>query len=229
MSQQKIFIWDFHGTLETGTVSILTEIANTLIRENGGLKEHTPTEFARIPNFSWNTFFQEHLPHYSKDEIDAVVQDAYNKNKFGHLMDKYSRPNEGAIEILTHIKSQNGTNIVVSNSRQDKLEYYLTHVGVMPMIDEYYGVDDGSILSRQDVLKRKTETLKRIINERNDTGIYGVGDTDTDFQAAEAAGVDLFFWLLPDNHKKEKLKSNKYALSNKLRFILSLEEITSQI
>lgn len=227
--EKKVFIWDFHGTLETGTLFILTEIANTLLKENGSTKQYTPAEFASIPSFSWDTFFQKHFPHLSVNETQAIAQSAYDEKKFAPLMEKYSRPNIGAEAVLQKIKSGGGVNIVVSHSRQDKLGYYIDQTRLSHLIDDYYGIDDGSITSREDVLKKKTAVIREILDQHNGSRSHAVGDADMDFNAARSADVDMFYWLLPTNNKEAKQGLYKGISSQKLKFIIQLEEISQDL
>lgn len=47
--KKKLFIWDFHDTLETGTLKIITEIANSLLREKGGgIYDKRNREFSKL-------------------------------------------------------------------------------------------------------------------------------------------------------------------------------------
>lgn len=226
---KKVFIWDFHGTLETGTVFILTEIANKLLEENGSTQRYTPDEFAGIPSFSWNTFFRKHFPDCSQEEVNTIAREAYNENRFAYLMDKYSQPRPGALSVLQAVKASGGVNVVVSHSRQDKLEYYLSHVGLIHVINEYYGVDDGTVASWEDVLKKKVLVIKKILAQHSSAHSYGVGDSDTDFYAAQSSGIDYFYWLLPANNKVRKEQLHKDVPSDRLKFLLELEEIVSDL
>lgn len=218
-------IWDFHGTIEIGTIFILTEIANTLLRENGSDKQYTPAEFATIPSFSWNTFFQNHFSNLGPDIVTAIAQNAYNEDKFGYLLEKYSQANEGALHVLQHVKSNGGKNVVVSHSRQDKLGFYIDHIGAGQYVDEYYGVDDGSISSREDVVQRKTSVIRGIHDRHKHLHCLAIGDAEMDFRAAMLAGVKKFFWLIHVNNKGAKQQRFKDVPSEKLRFILRLEEL----
>ncbi len=227
--KRNVFIWDFHGTLETGTLFIITEIANTLLQENGSNKQYTPAEFANIPSFSWDTFFQKHYPNLSIKDVQAIAQNAYDEKKFASLIKKYSYPNAGAEAVLRFIKSNKGVNIVVSHSRQDKLGYYINQIGLNHFIDEYYGIDDGTIMSQEDVLKKKTTIIREVLNKYKNFYSYAIGDADMDFNAARSAGVDVFYWLLPVNNKGMKQELYKGISSQKLKFIIQLEEILKDL
>ncbi|OGZ43455.1 MAG: hypothetical protein A3J55_02805 [Candidatus Ryanbacteria bacterium RIFCSPHIGHO2_02_FULL_45_17b] len=229
-SQEKnIFIWDFHGTLETGTLSILTEIANTLLKENGSNKQYLAAELASIPSFSWNTFFRNHFPNFSEKEIEAIAQQAYDEKRFAPLLEKYSRPNVGAETILQAVRDGGGVNVVVSHSRHDKLGHYINRLGLDRFIDEYYGIDDGTIVSKEDVLKKKTMVMRDILNQYDSYHSYAVGDTDKDFNAARSAGINMFYWLLPTKNNGLEKELYKRMLSQKLKFINQLNEILQDL
>ena len=120
-------------------------------------------------------------------------------------------------------------NIVVSHSRQDKLGYYIDQIRLSHLIDDYYGIDDGTITSREDVLKKKTAVIREILDQHGDSRSCAVGDADMDFNAARSAGVDMFYWLLPANNKGTKQELYKGISSQKLKFIIQLEEILQDL
>ena len=101
--------------------------------------------------------------------------------------------------------------------------------GLRHLIDDYYGIDDSSIASREDVLKKKTAAIREILDQYNDFRSYAVGDADMDFNAARSAGVDMFYWLLPVNNKGTKQELCKGISSQKLTFIIQLEKILQDL
>lgn len=227
--EKRIFLWDFHGTLETGTLFVLTEIANTLFKEYGSDKKYTSDEFAKTPSFSWITFFQTHFPDFSSQRIKTISQSAYDENRFSHLLEKHSRVRPEADKVLQFIKDAGGVNVVVSHSRQDKLAHYIKHVGLDSYVDQYYGIDDGTIMSQQDVLKRKTAKIKEILNQYPDHVSFAVGDTERDFHAARSAGIERFYWIFSLHDTAHEQDLYKNITSNKLRFITNLEEIIQDL
>ncbi|MCK4918619.1 MAG: HAD hydrolase-like protein [Candidatus Pacebacteria bacterium] len=224
-SNKKVFIWDFHGTLETGTIYILTEIANILLKENGSKKQYSPLEISSISGFSWNVFFKSNFPNFSEKKIQNIVESVYNEKKFKTINQKYSKPNNNAKSLLRTIKECGGINIVVSYSRQNKLKKYISQIGLEELIDEYHGVDDNTLKSKQDILKKKSLSIKSILKKYPGYKTYAVGDTGEDFNAARISGIDKFFWLLSKDDKKTKQQLYKNIDSKKLQFIFDLEEI----
>lgn len=224
-----LFIWDFHGTLEVGTIFVLTEIANTLLQEAGSSEKYTPAQFATIPSFSWNTFFREHLPLLSQSDVEKIAKSAYDEKRFGSLMEKYSRANDDALEVMRCIKNNSGINVVVSHSRQDKLGYYIDHIGLTDVVTEYYGVDDGTITSRDDVVLKKQKIISSVFRRFPHLKHYAVGDAEMDYLSATAAGADTFFWLIHVNNKGAKQLRFKDVPEDTLRFILRLSEIADTL
>ena len=222
----KLFIWDFHGTLEIGTLDVLTGIANNLLQENGSNKKYSTKEFAELESFSWRTFFASNLPNLDPKQISAIAEEAYNEKRFGKLIEQYSRPNDGTLDLLKRIKEDGGINIIVSNSRQDKLGFYISHIGIEHFIDEYYGMDDGTIKSGQDVLKKKVDTIKSILHAHQGCDVYITGDAEIDFIAARLVPVTGIFWIMPPERQKEV---GAGISSQQLRCIVSLDEITNEL
>lgn len=223
--KRKVFIWDFHDTLETGTLDILTEIANVLLKENGSQKRFTNQEMAALPSFSWKTFFEGHLPNLTEKEIQKVAKAAYDEKRFSYLSRKYSRAKKNAKRVLQDIKKRGHVNIIISNSKHDKLGFYMRHVGIDHLVDEYYGVDDGMIKSKTDVLKKKVAVAKDVLSRYPHHYVYTIGDSESDFNMARALMAKNFFWVLSrsdDGTKEEKYKETKTA---NLIFIKDLKEL----
>lgn len=220
----KLFIWDFHGTLETGTLDILTGIANTLLQENGANKKYSAQEFAELESFSWRTFFTSNFPNLAPEQISAIAEVAYNEKRFKELIERHSRPNTGTLNLLKRIKEDGGINIIVSNSRQDKLGIYISQIGVEHLVDDYYGVDDGTIKSDQDALKKKVDVIRSILHAHQGYEVYITGDAEMDFIAARLVPVTGIFWIMPPERHKEVSPN---ISSQQLRCIVSLNEITN--
>ena len=224
-NHMKIFIWDFHDTLEVGTLDVITEIANTLLERNGSSKRYSVEKMAALPSFSWETFFASHLPDLSPEQIKNVASSAYDTNKFGHLGLKYSRPRFGAKELLQEIKSLGHINVVISNSRPDNLTTYIEQVGLGDFIDSYIGVDDGKIASKSDVIKRKVAAANQILASYMPDSVYSVGDSESDLQMARAIGADRFFWIGSESSTTLHQEKYKDIANDTITFIHNLEPI----
>ena len=227
--EKKVFIWDFHDTLETGTIEILTEIANILLKENGSEKRYTSRELAALPSFSWKTFFKEHLPDLTERQIRKVAEAAYDEKRFSYLSKKYSRARKDAKRILRNIKKHGHINIIISNSKHDKLGLYIKNVGIDHLIDEYYGIDDGTIKSRTDVLKKKVATAKDALSRHPHHHVYAAGDSESDFNMARALMAEKFFWVISGPDGATKGKIYKDAKAANLFFVKDLKEIASVV
>jgi phosphoglycolate phosphatase-like HAD superfamily hydrolase len=219
-----VFIWDFHDTLEDGTIELLAKIANILLKKNGSNKKYTARELASLPSFSWETFFAAHLPHLTKKEIIKVSDSAYDENLFSDLRRKHSCIKAGAKLVLSRIKKNGGVNIIISNSKQDKLGVYLKHIGVDGFIDEYHGIDNGRIRTKKDVLKCKIAAAKSSLLKYKDYDIYAAGDSENDFHMAKAVGAKSFFWIL-QRFEKNNAQKQYTDMKPMPKFIKKLTEI----
>ncbi len=143
---------------------------------------------------------------------------------FGSLISLYF-----AETVLQAIRDGGGINVVVSHSRQDKLGHYINRLGLAHLIDKYYGIDDGTIVSKEDVLKKKTRAIREILDQYNSYLSCAVGDTDKDFNAARSAGVNMFYWLSPTKNKGLEKELYKSMVLQKLKFIDNLNEISQDL
>lgn len=219
--RKKLFIWDFHNTLETGTLNIITQIANSLLRENGGNKVYTTKEIENFPSFSWETFFKNELPHFTKDEIKKLVCEAYNEKRFGYLNKKYSRPQKHSKEILKFIKAKGDINVVVSNSRNDKLSSYIKNIGLQKYIDFHFGIDDGRILSKDDVIRKKIKTIKIFLKRYKKifSEIIVISDSFSELEIVEKIKADIFC-LFKSLKIKDRIYQNPKYKNYKAKLML---------
>ncbi len=228
-TEKLIFIWDFHGTLETGTLSVITEIANILLKENGSNRQYHTDEIAAMPSFSWRTFFKAHFPKLPPEKIEKISSDAYDEIRFEYLLKKYSKARHNAREMLQFIKDNGGVNFIVSNSKQDKLGNYINHVGLDRVIDGYYGIDDGKISSKQDVLRRKTLKIREVLNRYPKHVSFAIGDSEKDFYSARSADIHKYYWILSEEVNENLIERYKNMSSEKLNFINDLSEIIQDL
>ena len=222
---KSLYIWDFHDTLETGTLFIITEIANTILKEHGSIIQYEPNELAALPSFSWNTFFQKHFPEKTSEEISRIAETAYDSDRFAHLSKKHSVAREHALEVLDRIQRAGGTNIVISHSRNDRLKTYIEQIGAMPFIKASYGVDDGTVTSKSDVLLKKTQAAKSVIAEGSYDVVYAVGDSESDFNMARAIQAKIFYWISSAEQQVKRRAEFGQFSHQSLKYVEDLCEI----
>ncbi len=220
-----LYIWDFHDTLETGTLYVITNIANILLQEHGSSTQYLPQELAALPSFSWNTFFQKHFPEKTPAQIAQIAEAAYDSDRFSYLSKKYSTAREHALEVLQRIQQAGGTNVVISHSRHDRLKTYVDMIGITPYISVCYGVDDGTVTSKFDVLLKKTTVAKRLIAEGSYDVVYAVGDSESDFNMARAIQAKTFYWISSaEQHMKRRADFGE-STQQSIKFIEDLRQV----
>ena len=99
----------------------------------------------------------------------------------------------------------------------------------MDYVEGYYGIDDGTVRSPQDVLKKKTAKIREVLDQYKAYESTAVGDNEKDFNAARVAGISGFYWLLSPNRTTPDENLYKGTLPNQLKFIHSLENITKDL
>lgn len=192
-----LFLWDFHDTLETGTLEIVCEIANSLLKQYGSTTRFTPQQIATRSKFSWKVFFAQELPHLSSQIIDRMVEEAYDEGRFGYLRAQYSRPQTGAIDILRTIREHGDWSIILSNCRPDILKSYLDQFRMRYLVQRYFGIDDGMIHSEFQATKKKIVIARQFLAHSSISfdEINVIGDSIADHALARAIKAKNFFLL----------------------------------
>jgi phosphoglycolate phosphatase-like HAD superfamily hydrolase len=221
---QKVYVWDFTGTLEEGTSHVIHRIASEILQKYESNVFYSYEDFVKLPSFSWKTFVSFHFPNKTQTEQDLIIDEAYNSPLSEKLSSEYLRPKDGALDVLKWVKENGGINIVISNSRIDKMQSYLEKINFLQYFDQYYGVDDGSIKDTKDLIKKKYSLISSISQGIDRSDMISIGNNYEDITIARLAGFKKIYCLLdPDSIGMDKMKSDKVHFIKNLTEIISYE------
>jgi phosphoglycolate phosphatase-like HAD superfamily hydrolase len=171
-----IFVWDFHGTLEKDNDKVVHIVCNKVLQEHGINRPVSMEEVVALYGMPWAGYFR-HLTG-SKDEnyIQQLCKRATElSRKFSPM---YTKPADGAEELLASLKRAGHTNIVLSNTTPDRLLEFMQLVGLT-------GYADARISSEGD----KTVQLKKWLDGKRFDRIFVIGDNEPDIEAGLAVGA----------------------------------------
>src|SRR5579859_4368699 len=127
----KLFVWDFHGVLEKDNEKAVIEISNAVLANAGYKERFTEEDNERLYGLKWYQYFQRLIPTLSNDVCLKLQADCF-KYAEDHLevLAKHIKPNDYAIDVLKEIAQSKNQQIVISNSRQRDLIWFLDAVKV---------------------------------------------------------------------------------------------------
>lgn len=191
----KLFVWDFHGTLEKGNVKALHEILNKVAHKFDIRKQISLTTTVRMYGLSWVDYFQYLHPRGQTDEWLAMKQAATEIQEKEKLVQKYIRPMDHAVEVLDAIKKQGHKNIILSNSQPQWLQKFAVMVGIAQFIDDYIALDaHGESRGATELQQRKSKELVDFCLQKKYSRIIKIGDRESDIEAGKSVGAVTYFF-----------------------------------
>lgn len=206
--KQKLFVWDFHGTLEEGVEVGFFEILKQLEKEYITDVQITLSEVRKKYGVSVADYLRYFFPKANLTQIKAMMKNIARIQNQKHLK-KYVKPAPHAIEVLRKIKKAGFENIVLSNSHPRHIKPLISLVGMKSLIGEIYAVDRHYSHKVQNPTAEKTKILKKIIKERKlkKGQLITIGDKAADVNSGIAARAVTYQYLRP-NFPVDKTKAD---------------------
>ena len=157
-TKQKLFAWDFHGTLETGTEVGFAEILRKLARENNYKTTIRLEEVRKLFGISILDYLRHFFPKLSHDELYEYRNQIRDRQNRKHI-EKFVKPAPYAHEVLKKIKAAGHKNIVVSTSSRPHIIRFLEVVDLTEYFDEIFGIDRHALDKEFDIVSEKTKVI----------------------------------------------------------------------
>lgn len=101
MENKILFVWDFHGTLETGNVYAVQELVNLVLKDFGINKEVGIKEVRDWYGLSWFDYFKLALPEGNPKLWQSMVNRVYSFQERGwDIIKKHLKARDFAEEVL---------------------------------------------------------------------------------------------------------------------------------
>ncbi len=191
----KLFVWDFHGTLEKGNENSVLEISNKVLADFGYRERFNKEDNLALYGVKWFKYFEYLLPNENENvhfELQKACMDFEKKHP--EIIVKNIKPNDHAIFVLDAI-SKKHEQILVSNMANFALERFISAIG----INRFFLSDKAFATNSQ--FKKKTKTKKDLLKEflrgRDFDSIIIIGDTRADMEMAQVAGGITYLYAHP--------------------------------
>jgi phosphoglycolate phosphatase-like HAD superfamily hydrolase len=209
MSEKPIlFIWDFHGVLEKDNELAVLEVTNRVLEEFGHDVRATLADINRMYGLRWGDYYRRLVPVIGDSEVEEMV---LRSRELGRpAASRHAKPQDHAVAVLKEIREKGHRNVVISNTAQGDLEFFMDLVGVLCYIDEAHGTGWGLEIG-------KAEVIKRYASGGDYRKIVVIGDTERDIDAGLSADA-LTYLFRPRGHD---VGTNAHKTINDLREVLT--------
>ena len=131
----KLFVWDFHGVLETGNENAVTEITNKVLKEFGYSKRLSKNNSDKYYGLKWYQYFEKLLPEAPHSEHINLQNRCFNlSDTRPDIVANHIKLNNSAKEVLTEIKKYH-QQILISNTHPVGLTMFIESVKLADFFD----------------------------------------------------------------------------------------------
>ena len=112
----KLFIWDFHGTLEKGNERGVIVLSNEALKQRGYTERFGTGHIRQLYGKKWYEYFAHLLPHESPEVHLQLQKDCFSLHeKRPDIIRNHVAPNDHARAVLSAIGAQHDQ-ILISNT-----------------------------------------------------------------------------------------------------------------
>lgn len=219
--KQKLFAWDFHGTLEQGTEVGFAEILRKLARENNYKTTICLAEVRKLFGISILDYLRHFFPKLSDTEIYELKTQIKDRQNRKHI-EKYVKPAPYVHEVLQKIKAEGHKNIVVSTSSKPHIVRFLEVIDVAKYFDGIFGTDRHAFDKHFDIVKEKSKVVRGFAKKHKiaSGNIIVIGDREGEIEAGIALGAKTYQYIQPEiTHIETRAQFKIYDLREILREI----------
>lgn len=211
-----MFVWDFHGVLEKDNELAVLEISNRVVEQAGHKKRFSEADNRTLYGRKWHEYFAYILPQLTHEQHLSLQAAAFKYAEDNlHILEKYIKPNDYAVEVLEAINMAGHDQILLSNTRQSDLVWFVNAVG----LKKYFPEDKLFGVNAHEQQGAKEATLKSYLVAKQFEAIVAIGDSQADMQVAHAAGAISYFYSHPTITTTDKTVVADYLISD-LRAVL---------
>jgi len=136
-----LFDWDFHGVLETGNEYAVQEVVNRVLPLFGITRKATVEECLMMYGKKWADYYKFYNPKADEETIHKMVEKAVEISVGEKIASKHMKAAEYARYVLWKIEEYNHTNLLMSNSSEEALDYFLESVKLQDCFDFIFAAD----------------------------------------------------------------------------------------
>ncbi len=186
----KLFVWDFHGTLEKGNENAVLEMSNTVLNQHGFVEQFTEDQCRFLYGKKWYEYFEHLLPHLPNKKHIELQNDCFSFSlSHPEIIAKYIKVSNHALEVLEQIQ-QKHDQILVSNTKPESLIVFMDSVG----ISHFFPSGKAFATDAHSVSGTKKDIVMDYIEKSNFDEIITIGDSPSDIELGKAFGAKTFLY-----------------------------------
>lgn len=215
----KLFVWDFHGVLEKDNEKAVIEISNHVLAQGGYTERFTEKDNERFYGLKWYQYFERLLPRLSNAEHQTLQAACfkYAEKNLG-VLKRHVKPNDHAIDVLSRIKDSGSKQIVVSNSRQSDLVWFLNIIGIKQFFEDNQII---GVNAHQEHLSKR-DALEAFLQGKKFDAIIAIGDSEDDLAMGKEFHATTYFYKHP-YREHEDTKNADYIIDDLRNVLQELE------
>lgn len=187
---QRLFVWDYHGTLCTGAEDALKVILDNVLEAFGIERKVSIEEVRGLFGQPLGDFFRYFQPTIDQAQIAEMTNFFEKLSK--EVAPLHIKPRENVHAVLGEIRKRGDVNVVVSSTPPHRLLDFLEMIKIQDLIDHYIGIPYVIEHKGGKAIAYKTRKVKEFA-AGNFSSIVMTGDNETDMEIGRRLGAKTFF------------------------------------
>jgi phosphoglycolate phosphatase-like HAD superfamily hydrolase len=186
MSDNRLFVWDLHGTLECGNELAVIRLSNEVLAYRGFTERFRESQAVALYGLKWWQYFRSLLPEQESHVWHALQDECFRLSEEDlKIQAACMTPAPRSHEVLEKIRKLHDQ-ILVSNTRPANLRGFMAKLGLGTYFPDgrYFAVDGHT-----DLKATKEQVIDEYLATRPPYDeIVVIGDSSTDMRLGEHVG-----------------------------------------
>jgi len=216
---KKLFVWDFHGTLEKGNEFAALDISDRALKKHGFPERFTEQQGNELYGKKWYEYFEYILPNEPHDVHVMLQQTCFEWPEAEVIVAEYIQPNDHAAEVLRAIQAAGHSQILISNTSVEALPIFVAHA---KLTDFFNAANSFAVMAHSKEVKRtKLDVLEEFIKAAAPhQSVIVIGDSPKDMDLAKHVKGVGYFYRHPGRELEFPKKTNIVQITD-LRKVLA--------
>lgn len=198
----KLFVWDFHGTLEQGNERAVVDISNAVLANFWHAERFTECDMERLYGLRWIKYFEDLLPAAPAEEHQRLQRACFElSGKRWDMVCQRIKPAPYAHEVLSAVAASQHEQILISNTQPNSLPKFLDAVNMAHYFrgralaaGMHFNGDGG---------KTKEQILAEYLDEKSYDTVVCIGDSTQDIGLVKVTPGISYLYAHPWRKFKE--------------------------
>ena len=216
---KKLFVWDFHGTLEKGNENASLEITNNVLAKHGYRQRLTKQDSINQYGKKWYQYYEYLLPDEPHETHLTLQAESFDWPEAKAIVAKHMSANDYAELVVSTINDKGHDQILLSNTAEYALPIFVRLAG----LSKYFDARNAFAIAAhsRDAVRSKAGVLEEYIESKGlERNIIVIGDSMSDMKLAEREHAKGYYYRHPGLAMDVVLPRNVTPI-NDLRDILT--------